>query len=47
VFVRYTVDASEHLLLVEMKGAQIATLRDLTTEVTTPEMLEANAATQR
>ena len=36
VFVRYTLNASEHLLLVEMKGAEIATLRDFTTEVTTP-----------
>lgn len=35
VFVRYTVNTSEHLLLVEMKGDQIATLRDFTTEVTT------------
>jgi hypothetical protein len=36
VFVRYTVNASEHLLLVGMNGAEIATLRDFTTEVTTP-----------
>jgi hypothetical protein len=47
VFVRYTVETSEHLLLVEMKGTQITTLRDLTTEVTTPATLEANAATER
>ena len=47
VFVRYTVDTTEHLLLVEMQGTQIATLRDLTTEVTTPVRLEANAATER
>jgi hypothetical protein len=40
VFVRYTVDTSEHLLLVEMKDAQIATLRDLTTEVTTSLLVE-------
>jgi hypothetical protein len=40
VFVRYTVDTSEHLLLVEMKGAQIATLRDLTTEVTSSLLVE-------
>jgi hypothetical protein len=45
VFVRYTVETSEHLLLVEMKGAQIANLRDFTTEVTTPAMLEANVGT--
>jgi hypothetical protein len=45
VFVRYTVESSEHLLLVEMKGAQIASLRDFTTEVTTPATLEANVGT--
>jgi hypothetical protein len=47
VFVRYTVNTSEHLLLVEMKGDQIATLRDFTTEVTTPVTLEARAASQK
>ncbi len=47
VFVRYTVNASEHLLLVEMKGDQIATLRDFTTEVTSPTTLEARVATQK
>jgi len=47
VFVRYTVDTTEHLLLVEMQGTQIATLRDLTTGVTNPVTLEANAATER
>ena len=46
VFVRYTVNTSEHLLLVEMKGDQIATLRDFTTEVTSPVTLEARAASQ-
>jgi hypothetical protein len=46
VFVRYTVNTSEHLLLVEMKGDQIATLRDFTTEVTGPVTLEARAASQ-
>jgi hypothetical protein len=35
VFIRYTEETAEHLLLVEMQGDQIATLRDLTTEVTT------------
>jgi hypothetical protein len=34
VFVRYTINTLEHLLLVEMKGDQIATLRDFTTELT-------------
>ena len=47
VFVRYTVNASEHLLLVEMKGDQIATLRDFTTEVTSPATLEARIASQK
>ena len=47
VFVRYTVNTSEHLLLVEMKGDQIATLRDFTTEVTSPVTLEARAASQK
>ena len=47
VFVRYTVNTSEHLLLVEMKGDQIATLRDFTTEVTGPVTLEARAASQK
>jgi len=46
VFVRYTVNTSEHLLLVEMKGDQIATLRDFTTEVTSPVTLEARVASQ-
>ena len=47
VFVRYTVNTSEHLLLVEMKGEQIATLRDFTTEVTSPLTLEARAASRK
>ena len=46
VFVRYTVDTSEHLLLVEMKGDQIAALRDFTTEVTGPVTLKARLASQ-
>jgi hypothetical protein len=46
VFVRYTVNTSEHLLLVEMKGDQIATLRDFTAEVTSPTTLEARVASQ-
>jgi hypothetical protein len=45
VFVRYTVNTSEHLLLVEMKGDQIATLRDFTTEVTGPATAVARVAT--
>src|SRR5258708_8973387 len=44
VFVRYTVNTSEHLLLVEMKGDQIATLRGFTTEVTSPVTFDARAA---
>jgi hypothetical protein len=47
VFVRYTVETTEHLLLVEMKGAQITTLRDFTTPATTSTPLEANAATEK
>jgi hypothetical protein len=47
VFVRYTVDTSEHLLLVEMKGDQIATLRDFTTEVTGPATAVARVATSK
>ncbi|HEY0341039.1 MAG TPA: hypothetical protein VGC34_09560 [Steroidobacteraceae bacterium] len=47
VFVRYTVNTSEHLLLVEMQGDQIATLRDFTTEVTSPTTLKARVATQK
>lgn len=47
VFVRYTVNTAEHLLLVEMKGDQIATLRDFTTEATSPVALEARVASQK
>jgi hypothetical protein len=47
VFVRYTVETTEHLLLVEMKDAQITTLRDFTTPATTSTPLEANAATEK
>jgi hypothetical protein len=47
VFVRYTVETTEHLLLVEMKDAQITTLRDFTTPAATAETLEASAATQQ
>jgi hypothetical protein len=44
VFVRYTVATTEHLLLVEMQGTQITTLRDFTTPATTPAPLEANSS---
>jgi hypothetical protein len=44
VFVRYTVETTEHLLLVEMKGPQITTLRDFTTPAPTPAPLEANSS---
>jgi hypothetical protein len=47
VFVRYTVETTEHLLLVEMSGARITTLRDFTTPATTSTPLEANAATEK
>jgi hypothetical protein len=47
VFVRYTVKTAEHLLLVEMKGDQIATLRDFTTEVTGPLTAVARVATSK
>ena len=43
----YTVETTEHLLLVEMKDAQITTLRDFTTAARTAEPLEANAATEK
>lgn len=44
VFVRYSLDGSsaEHLLLVEMNGAQIAKLRDLTTEVDQASLADAD-----
>jgi hypothetical protein len=44
VFVRYTAETKEHLLLVEMKGTQITTLRDFTTPETTAAPLEANSS---
>jgi hypothetical protein len=45
VFVRYTVGdpTTEHLVLVEMDGTRIASLRDLTLAATPTQIIEADA----